>query len=477
MQAPTSAAAGAAVAPEKVAVRAASAAAWYALGVLTVVTLFAVVDRQVMSLLSEPIKNALSLSDLQLGLLQGTGVAVFAGLASFPLAWLADRLDRRLVLAGCVLVWSAAVMACGLSLDFTQLFLASAMVGAGEAGLSPIVLSMIPDLFREKQRQLANSVYGLATSAGGSLAMIVTGQMIAAVEVVRSSLPAALAGQDGWRLSFFAAALPAPLMMLLIGSISLRRRAGRPSLVVEQGSLPPASVAERSELVAYLRKHRATFTGFYLGNALSACGFAAISSWLVVISMRMFAQTPAQVGAAMGTVSLLALPIGFALSIAVSRLWTARFGVALPIRAIWIATFVSACLLATLAFATTATHVYVVAFFIFVTLVAGGMMYPTAMQAMAPASIRARTLALQLLLGAAFPAIAPPLVGFVSDQMPGRPDGLLLAAVAVAVPCVVMGAFMLRYCEKHFASTAVDAARIDAERTAAQSASNSLQTS
>jgi hypothetical protein len=294
---------------------------------------------------------------------------------------------------------------------------------------------------------------------------------------MRAGLPAALAGQEGWRLSFFAAALPAPLMMLLVGSIPLRRRPGPRASAVEQATLPPASVAERSELLVYLRRHRATFTGFYLGNALSACGFAAISSWLVVISMRMFSQTPAQVGAAMGTVGLLALPIGFALSIAIARLWTARFGVALPIRAIWVATLVSAFMLATLAFATSATHVYTVAFFIFVTLVAGGMMYPTAMQAMAPASIRARTLALQLLLGAAFPAIAPPLVGFVSDQLPGRPEGLLLAAVAVAVPCVLMGAFMLRYCEKHFAATAADAARIDADRMAAEPASNSLQSS
>jgi hypothetical protein len=178
----------------------------------------------------------------------------------------------------------------------------------------------------------------------------------------------------------------------------------------------------------------------------------------------MFAQTPAQVGAAMGTVGLLALPIGFALSIAISRLWTARYGIALPIRAIWIATGVSAGMLASLAFATSAAHVYTAAFFVFVTLVAGGMMYPTAMQAMAPAAIRARTLALQLLLAAPFPALAPPLVGFVSDQMPGRSDGLLLAAVAVAVPCVVMGALLLRYCEVHFAATAADAARIDAGR-------------
>ena len=93
--------------------------AWYILFVLTAATLFAFVDRQVLTLSAEPIRTAFELSDLQLGLLQGTGIAIFAGLASYPLAWLADRVDRRLVLAGSI-VWPGGVVGCGLGSGLNQ---------------------------------------------------------------------------------------------------------------------------------------------------------------------------------------------------------------------------------------------------------------------------------------------------------------------------------------------------------------------
>ena len=121
----------------------ATAASWYGLAALIVVSLYGFVDRQVFVLLAEPIKLSMKLSDLQLGLLQGLGVAVFAAIVSYPIAWLADRFDRRVVLSACIAVWSLAVIACGLARDFNELFVASAIVGAGEAGLTPIVFALI----------------------------------------------------------------------------------------------------------------------------------------------------------------------------------------------------------------------------------------------------------------------------------------------------------------------------------------------
>ena len=129
--------------------------AWYALGVLTLVTLFSFVDRGVLILQAEVIRKAFSLSDVQLGFLQGPGVAIFAALAAYPVAWLADRYDRRAVLAGSVLFWSLAVIGSGLAQTYEQMVLACALVGAGEAGLVPIVYALIPDLFPEKRRQTA----------------------------------------------------------------------------------------------------------------------------------------------------------------------------------------------------------------------------------------------------------------------------------------------------------------------------------
>src|SRR3546814_19889762 len=93
----------------------ASLASWYALLVLSVATLYAVIDRQVIILLSQQLKADLHLSDTQIGSLQGFGAVLFASIAAFPLGWLADRMDRRVLLSLCVIVWSIGIATCGLA--------------------------------------------------------------------------------------------------------------------------------------------------------------------------------------------------------------------------------------------------------------------------------------------------------------------------------------------------------------------------
>src|SRR5690606_2616548 len=133
--------------------------AWYALAILSTTVLYAVMDRQVLILLAQPLKVALNLSDTQIGSLQGVGAALFGAIAVFPLGWLADRMDRRILLALCILVWTVAIAACGLANSYWSLLFFVALLAAGEAGLSPIVFSLIPDLFPERQRMTANFIY------------------------------------------------------------------------------------------------------------------------------------------------------------------------------------------------------------------------------------------------------------------------------------------------------------------------------
>ena len=133
----------------------------YALGVLVTAAVFAAVNRQILVLLGEPIRQSLGLSDTQLGLLQGLGVTLFCGLAAVPIGWLADRFGRRRLRALCILVWSAATAACGMAQDFTALFVAAAVLGIGEAGLTPIVYGLLPDAVPERRRALA-TVEGVA---------------------------------------------------------------------------------------------------------------------------------------------------------------------------------------------------------------------------------------------------------------------------------------------------------------------------
>ncbi len=427
---------------------------WFALFVLTVVTLFAFLDRGVFVLLAEPIRKALSLSDLQLGLVMGTGVLLFASVASFPLALLADRFGRRIVLIGCLLLWSASVAACGLAHDFLGVFLASAIVGAGEAGLGPIINSMIPDLFHGRSRQIANSVFALAASGGGALALILCGQMIGAVEAHRAGLPFGLSALSGWRLSFFAAALPAPFMILLVAMIVRPRTVTRAAQRAGAPALQPGQLS----LLGFACQNQATFVGLFGGGGLSTIGFGAVTGWLVIVCMRLFGQTAAQVATGMGSASLLALPLGFVLSILFSRIFSGRVGKVLPLRMVWIALLLAAGLLSAMLFAANATQIYLIWFFITLSAVSTGMVMPTAIQGMTPSHLRARFFSISSIIAWGSGALAAPLVGFASDRLKSEPHGLLLAAIGVAAPSLLIAAALMRWSEPHYVRTAERAA-------------------
>jgi MFS family permease len=432
------------------------AAAWYALVILTLVTMFALVDRQILVLLAEPIRKHMALSDLQLGLLQGTGIAIFAALATYPLGWLADRFDRRLVLMGCVAVWSAAVVACGLAQSFEQLLFASAMVGAGEAGMVPLVFSMIPNLFDERRRQMANSFYVVAGMTGGAIGLAICGQIIGAVEALRPDLPAALSGMEGWRLSFFMAALPAPVMMLLLASIRVDRK-----VAALAGSTPSRQHAP--PLLPHLRRYPYTFASFYAGTSLSLFGYAAVGGWIVIILTRDYGQTPQQVGSVMGSVGLVSTLLGFFVSTIGLRRFASKSGLGFPLKTMWTANLGVFCTYVALAFSSSALHVYVLQGIGTFLLILANMMYPSALQGLAPSPMRARAVAIQFVLSALAGAAAAPLVGLLSDQLKGVPNGTMLAAVGIGAPCLLMGALLLRWCQRnHYEQTAKDSFDSDA---------------
>ncbi|HRX89605.1 MAG TPA: MFS transporter, partial [Steroidobacteraceae bacterium] len=132
---------------------------WYVVLILCVCGMVAFVDRQIINLLVEDIKQDLAISDTQISLLQGLAFAVFYAVMAIPLGRLADTGNRRWIIAVGALVWTAAAMACGLARSFWQLFAARTAVGVGEATLTPAGFSLLADLFRPQRLALPLSVY------------------------------------------------------------------------------------------------------------------------------------------------------------------------------------------------------------------------------------------------------------------------------------------------------------------------------
>mgnify|MGYP002008169292 CR=1 FL=1 len=174
---------------------------YFVLGVLTLVYALNFVDRQLLVILQEQIKLELDLSDTQLGLLSGLSFAIFYVVCGIPIARWADTGVRRNIIALALTVWSGMTAVSGLAQNYLHLLLARVGVGVGEAGGSPPAHSMISDIFPEKERATALSIYSVGIYIG-----ILTG----------FALGGFIAETFGWRMAFFVVGAPGILVALFL---------------------------------------------------------------------------------------------------------------------------------------------------------------------------------------------------------------------------------------------------------------------
>ncbi len=195
----------------------------YALGLLMLIYVVNFIDRQVVSILAEPIKQDLHLADWQLGLMTGLAFAVLYTVLGLPIARLAERGDRPLIIAVAVAVWSGFTAISGLAQTFAHLVLARIGVGVGEAGCTPPALSLIADTVPREQRASAVSVYMLGAPVGSLLGLALGGLIADAL---------------GWRMAFVLVGLPG-LLLAGLAALTLREpRRGRPVLARADDGVP-----------------------------------------------------------------------------------------------------------------------------------------------------------------------------------------------------------------------------------------------
>lgn len=407
--------------------------AWWVVGVLLVLMLYTIADRPMINLLVEPIRQDLSLSHFQVGLVQGLSVALFTAAVGYPIAWLADRYDRAIVLAVSLTVWFVALGCTGLARSFEQLFLASAMVGAGEAALVPIALAMVPELFRGKQRHLANSVLLVGSRLGVGAVIAACGWLIGTVDTLRPQLPEEVAGLATWRLALMAIALPGVLLIPLV--LTMRRP--------RAASVPGAPAARAAPAVPavpvwpFVSRHRLAYASFFGGIALQAFAIACVFNFAPATAIRQMGATPPQAGNGMGSATLVATVVGFVIAQVGYRWLLPRVGPRLPALALFGTAVSGAVITLALLAAQTPAQLFVAVGLFLTVIMAGTLLFPTALQDIAPAPMRARLAAIAMTLNIVIGGLAPPLVGAVADLLKGRPDALQMAMVGVALAGLV----------------------------------------
>lgn len=173
--------------------------------VLSTINLFNFMDRVLFSVMLEPIKQDLALTDTQMGLLGGIAFGVFYGVVGLLMGRLADTRNRVTLLSSVLAVWSCASAVCGQATNFGQMFAARGAVGVGVSGCSPCAHSLIGDYFPPERRSLALSVFTGIGTAGTMVGLVVGGLLLASV---------------GWRMTFLifgsAGLLFAPIAFMIL---------------------------------------------------------------------------------------------------------------------------------------------------------------------------------------------------------------------------------------------------------------------
>ena len=428
---------------------------WYTLWAILAVTMFGFVDRQLITLAAAPLAATLKLTDTQLGTIQGLAFAIFGIVAVYPIAWAADRFDRRYVLGACVLVWSLGTAACGLAQNFGQLFAAAIAIAAGEGGLAPLTMSIVPDLFKGRKRVLANGIQYFAAYLAIALALALGGLALGALEGIHPHLPPMLRQWEPWRLAFFLVAMPAPLFLIAIAFARLRH------------ARPPAAPGDHERatevhLLPFLREHWIAMATVLGSLALYLLAFGGFLTWLPVASSRLFGATPSQNGFGMGLATGVGMISGVTISTALLRRLIARIGRRASIRIAWRVMLATTPVLLAFPLVASLWQGYALMTLMMLSGTAVGVLVATILQDMAPAPMRARFLAIYSIAGALCSGMAPSLVGLISDQLGGS-RGLLYALIVVALPAWIGSILLMRLGEQPFAILADAVARADQE--------------
>ena len=233
-------------------------------------------DRQIIAILSEPIKREFGLSDAQVGLLYGLAFAVVYSTVGIPIARRADRANRARIITASLALFSLMTVACGLAVSYWQLVLARIGVGIGEGGTNPPSHSLIADLYPVHRRSTAMAVFALGPHAGILLGFLLGG----------------VVGQLwGWRAALFTAG--ATGLALAVVTSRLLEEPSRESqhAGARDGAAAPAV---RASLRSMFR--HPSMRHMFIGAALASVAAYAAIGWLPAFLIRSHGLGPAAAG-------------------------------------------------------------------------------------------------------------------------------------------------------------------------------------
>lgn len=404
---------------------------WFTVAVFFVTAILSYTDRLIFSLLVDPVRSSLGISDFQVGLAQGTSFAIVYALAGLPAGRLADTGNRRNLLLIGTFVWSAGTVACGFATGMTSLIAARMLVAAGEALLAPTAISMISDLFPPERRGRPTAAFLSGMNVGSGLAIVIGGGVLT---LAQGGAFDSLGARhfEPWRTTLVLIGLMGiPLLALLILLREPRRRIHH-----DQWKRPFAVVLK--EILGARKRILPLFAGL---AALTTVDFALIS-WVPTLLSRGFDIPTREISSGFGLIILVCGFFGTVVGgVAADKLFM-KGGNALRLRCAALLLLMGGIVIVFLPIASPSVVLLLSGFWLFVSAVAAICGIATA-QDIVPADAKGLCIALIAMGNISFGlGIGASLPGALTGGVFDGPSGLSWALAIVTVPMAMIGAYL-----------------------------------
>lgn len=405
---------------------------WYVVVLLLLVFILSYFDRFILSLVVDPIKQSLGLSDFQIGLLLGPAFSAFHVLVAIPLGLLADRTNRKWLLIAGIVIWCTMTTMSGFVAAFIPLLLLRLGLGFGEAVVSPCSVSIISDYFNRKDRARAISLYMAGPYLGAGLAFLVGGALVSVLQDVGDITIPMLGTFAPWQMTFLLVGAPGVIFAFLM--LTVKEPARQDLLVADK-----AGSADAKSALRFMARRWKGFGVLIIG---STCNFAmsTLTFWNVPLFHRVWGWDVMQIGAVTGIFYFTAGPIGTALAIWASK-GLGRGTELGAFRTLFLGLCITIPASALYPVMPTAELAVIFMFIAFIGKSAATAGGPAALQLITPGEMRSRSVAVfNTIITIVGPLLGPPIIGYFTDWT-GNPAmiGSVLCGfvIALGVPTLI----------------------------------------
>ena len=394
-----------------------------AVAILTLAQIFAFIDRQIPSMLVEPIKQDFNLTDSQIALLGGAAFSIFYAIMALPIGYAVDRYQRTKVLGTGIFLWSLMTALAGLANSFGKLFGARIGVAVGEAVMAPTSVSLVSDSFPENKQGKPMGIITAGVYIGIGITLLGGGFLIDYLTRIGGITLPLIGYLKPWQATFMIVGIPG--LVLAIAAFYLKE----PQRLEEKID---TQLKDRKNVFLHLKEHRKTLIPMFGGLIFMALIFYSFSFWAPTMMIRTFDISLTEVGFVLGMITIISSITGTIVAgSAVDYLRNKNYSDA-PVRAAMIAVILALPPIISLSFVQSELGAWICIAFYLLFISSFAPLGLLAISGVSTGNVKGQAAAIHAFLMMAFGlSLGPQLTAFFTDYIFANPN-LLINSISLS---------------------------------------------